>query len=103
MLVFKGVPEGTIEKRLNKLPEVINHKIYIACQSNAWVDSSTFVKWLNRIWFKTYPYKPIKGSILYTIIPSSLLISVSKIAFAPRGSEVNNKLYKVIYQSSIIV
>ena len=91
MLVFKGVPEGTIEKRLNKLPEVINHKIYIACQSNAWVDSSTFVKWLNRIWFKTYPYKPIKGSILYyDKAPSHLTEEVTNM-FAE-----NNCYYRLI-------
>ena len=45
----------------------------------------------------------MKGSILYTIIQSSLLISVSKIALVPNGNEVNNKLNRVIYQSSIMV
>ena len=35
--------------------------------------------------------------------PSSLVISVSKIALTPKGNEVNNRLNKVINQSSITV
>ena len=65
MLVFKGVPDGTLEKRLNKLPEVKNNRIYIACQKNSWVDASTFINWLNRIWFRSYSFKPNEGTILY--------------------------------------
>ena len=65
MLVFKGVPEGTLENKLKKLPDVINKKIFVLCQNNAWVDSQTFIKWLNIIWFRSYPFRNIKGSILY--------------------------------------
>ena len=32
MLLFKGVPDDTLENRLNKLPEVKTNRIYIACQ-----------------------------------------------------------------------
>ena len=52
MLVFKGVPDGTLEKRLKNIPDVKNNKIFISCQNN-WVDASTFIKWLNIIWFKS--------------------------------------------------
>ena len=65
MLVFKGVPEGTLEHRLNKLKLVIENKMYVVCQSNAWVDSSTFLSCLNKAWFRTYPFKQISGTILY--------------------------------------
>ena len=39
MLVFKGVPENHLEKNLNKLKVVLEKKIYVTCQLNAWVDS----------------------------------------------------------------
>ena len=38
-----------------------------------------------------------------TIFPSSGFNVISKIPLTPNGREVNNKLYKVINQSSIIV
>ena len=44
-----------------------------------------------------------KGSINFTISPSLGLTSWSSKALAPKGKEVNNKLNKVINQSSIIV
>ena len=44
MLVFKGVPENHLEKNLNKLKVVLEKKIYVTCQLNAWVDSKVFVK-----------------------------------------------------------
>ena len=65
MLVFKGVPRGTLEKKLKKLPDVINKKVFALCQNNAWVDSQCFIKWLNIIWFRSYPFRNTKGSILY--------------------------------------
>ena len=65
MLAFKGVPENLLEKKLNNLKVVLEKKIYISCQQNAWVDSNIFIKWLNKIWFRTYPFREIKESILY--------------------------------------
>ena len=65
MLVFKGVPDGTLENRLKKITDVKNNKIFISCQKNSWVDASTFIKWLNSIWFKSYSFKPKEGTILY--------------------------------------
>ena len=38
-----------LENQNKEQPEVKNHNIYIACQSNDWVDSSTFIKYLNQI------------------------------------------------------
>ena len=32
MLVFKGFPEGTLEKKLNELPEVAENKVLVLCQ-----------------------------------------------------------------------
>lgn len=75
MLVFKGVPEGTLEKKLNKLPEVAENKVLILCQKNAWVDIQTFIKWLNIVWFRSYPFRNIEGSILYFDKASSHLNS----------------------------
>lgn len=65
MLVFKGVPENHLENKLNELKVVLQNKIYVTCQQNAWVDSNVFIKWLNTIWFRTYPFRQIKESILY--------------------------------------
>ena len=65
MLVFKDVSEATLENRQNKLPEVKNKKVYIVYQYNARVDSNTFVKWLQLIWFRTYTFINIENSILY--------------------------------------
>ena len=65
MLVFKGIQDSNLDKRLYKLSEVVNNKIYIVCQNNAWVNRLTFIKWLNCIWFKIYSFKPIEGSIVY--------------------------------------
>ena len=64
MLVFKGVPEGSLEKKLNKLPEVAENKVLVLCQKNAWVDIQTFIKWFI-VWFRSYPFRNIEGSILY--------------------------------------
>ena len=47
-------------------------------------------------------FKYKKGSIKYSISPSSGLISWCNKAHAPNGKDVNSKLNKVIYQSSII-
>ena len=32
---------------------------------NAWLDLQTFIKWLNIVWFRSYPFRNIEGSILY--------------------------------------
>ena len=80
MLVFKGVPDGTLENRLKKIPDVKNNKIFISCQKNSWVDASTFIKWLNCIWFKSYSFKPNEGTILYyDKAPSHLTEDVIKL------------------------
>ena len=65
MLVFKGVPENHLENKLNKIKVVLENKIFVVCQHDAWVDSNVFIKWLNTIWFRTYPFRQIKESILY--------------------------------------
>ena len=65
MLVFKGVPESTLETKLNNLPDVKNKKVYFICQKNAWVDSNTFVKWLKLIWFRAYSFRKTEDRIIY--------------------------------------
>ena len=37
-LLFKGVKDGKLEKRLNKYPELIKGKVNIKCQINSLVD-----------------------------------------------------------------
>ena len=65
MLVFKGLPENTLEKRLSKIKVVLEKKIFVVCQENSWVDPNTFIKWLNLIWFKINNIKNIKKKIIY--------------------------------------
>ena len=57
MLVFKGVPEKRLENKLNKIKVVLENKIFVTCQHNAQADSIVFIKWLNTIWFRTYPFR----------------------------------------------
>ena len=64
-LVFKGVKDGTLEKRLNKHSEVLKGKIKIKCQINSWVDADIFSNWLQTTWFRTNRNKPISGTILF--------------------------------------
>lgn len=62
ILVFKGEAESTLEK---KLPEVKNKQVYVVCQHNSLVDSNTFVKWLQLIWFRTYLFRKVEDSLFY--------------------------------------
>ena len=64
-LVFKGVNDGTLEKRLKNHPEVKKGKIDFKCQINSWVDKNIFIEWLKNTWFRTYSFKPATGTILY--------------------------------------
>ena len=41
--------------------------------SKAWVDSSTFLCSLNKVWFRTYLFKQLTGTILYYDKVSSYL------------------------------
>ena len=53
LIVFKGMSEGTLYKKLHKIPLVKKNKILIACQPNSWVAEEIFYEWLDKIWFKT--------------------------------------------------
>ena len=64
-LVFKGVNDGSLEKRLKNHPEVKKGNINIKCQINSWVNKDIFIEWLKNTWFRTYSFKPATGTILY--------------------------------------
>ena len=38
MLVFKGVPENYLDNKLNKIKVVLQNKISVTYQQNAWID-----------------------------------------------------------------
>ena len=84
MLVFKGVPENHLENKLNKIKVVLKNKILVTCQCNALVDSC---KWLNTIWFRTYPFRQIKDSILYLDKAPSHMIKEVDTIFQNKNSE----------------
>ena len=42
-----------------------NNEVFVVCQKNAWVDASTFIRWLKRIWFGTYPFRNVENCILF--------------------------------------
>ena len=91
MLVFKGVPENLLENKLNKIKVVLEKKIYVTCQQNAWVDSNIFIKWLNTIWFRSYQFRELKESILYFDEASSHMEKEVDTLFKKNNSE-----YRVI-------
>jgi len=91
MIVFKGVPEGALEKKLNKIQEVCDKKVYVVCQQNGWADSDTFVRWLKSIWFVDYPFRKVEGSILYLDRVSSHLTDDVLSLF-----KKNNSFYRLI-------
>jgi hypothetical protein len=91
MLVFKGLPENTLDKRLNKIKVILEKKIFVVCQENSWVDPNTFIKWLNLIWFKIHKPKNIKKQILYFDAGTSHISSDIKKMFTD-----NNCLYRLI-------
>ena len=64
-LVFKGVKDRTLEKRLNKHQDVLKGKIKVKCQINSWVDADIFSNWLKTTWFRTDKNKPNSGTILF--------------------------------------
>ena len=70
---------------------VLKKKIYVTCQLNAWVDYNLFINWLNTIWFRAYPFRPIKESILYFDKAPSHYIKEVNILFKKYNSE-----YRVI-------
>ena len=90
MLVFKGLEEDALDKRLNKIKVVLEKKIFVICQENSWVDPNTFIKWLKLIWFRIN-IKNIKKRILYFDITTSHLTDEIKKIFND-----NNCVYRII-------
>ena len=51
----------------------------VACQLNAWVDTTIFSTWLDKVWFRTYNFRNISDSILYmNSAPSHLTEEILK-------------------------
>ena len=48
MIVFKGIPNAKLEKRLQKFLKK-NYNIKIHCHKKGWVDKNLFEKWLTEI------------------------------------------------------
>ena len=49
LLVFKGIPNATVEKRYNQLECVRKKKLFIFCQNHAWCDDTIFKYWFEKI------------------------------------------------------
>ena len=91
ILLFNDVPENHLENKLNKIKVVLEKKIYVTCQQNAWVDLNVFVKWLNTIWFRSYQFRELKESILYfDKVPSYMKNEVNTLF------QNNNREFRVI-------
>jgi hypothetical protein len=41
-----------LENKLQKVKEVFDKKIFVACQQNSWFDQDIFLKWYNEIYLK---------------------------------------------------
>lgn len=54
MIILKGEPGATIEKKMNKLDLVKNKNMFVFCQKNAWCDNSLFIQWIEKIFI---PYQ----------------------------------------------
>lgn len=49
-LIFKGKPNGTIEKELSKDKYALANKYFIPCNSNAWSNDDIVQKWFFKVW-----------------------------------------------------
>ena len=72
ILIIKGARESNLEKKLNNLPKVKNKQVYAVCQHNEWLDSNTFAKWLQLIWFRAYLFRKVEDSY-YILIEQHLI------------------------------
>jgi hypothetical protein len=50
-LIFKGVEDGFIEKKLSCIRVVKNKEILVSCQKNAWFTSDIYLNWLEEIFY----------------------------------------------------
>ena len=66
---------------------VLENKIFVTCQHNAWVVSKLFIKWFNTIWFRTYSFRQIKENILYFDKEPSHIIKEVDTLFKKNNSE----------------
>ena len=64
MIVFKGKPNATLEKRLQNFIKENNYNIKLYCHEKGWVDKILFEKWLTEIWFINYSFKPANNTVL---------------------------------------
>ena len=64
LIVFKGIPEGSIYKKFQKNSLVKKNKILFACQPNSWITEEIFYHWLDKIWFRTTNIKSNSGTLL---------------------------------------
>lgn len=64
MIVFRGKPNATLEKRLQKFIKEKNYNIKIHCNGKGWVDKNLFEYWLTEILFVNYCFKPANNTVL---------------------------------------
>ena len=64
LIVFKGNPEGTIFKNLQKNQLVEKNKLFIASQPNSWVTEEIFYDWPDKIRFRITTIKSATGTSL---------------------------------------
>ena len=71
MLVFKGQPDGRVERRLNKNWFVKDKKVFAYCQLKAWNNRTIMKKWINEVWRK-YSYFVVKKETMLVMDDASL-------------------------------
>ena len=53
-----------MENKLQKVKEVIDKKIFVACQQNSWYDQDIFLKWCNEIYLNYEIFQEKKKCLL---------------------------------------
>ena len=71
MLVFKGQPDGRVERRLNKNWFVKDKKVFAYCQPKAWNNQTIMKKWINEVWRK-YSYFIVKKETMLVMDDASM-------------------------------
>ena len=62
-LIFKAKNKGKVEAELQKHKAVVEKKIIVVCQDNAWMDEKSMEYWIRTVW-KTYGVFKLKKDTL---------------------------------------
>ena len=71
LLIYKGKEGKFLENKLQKVKEVLDKKILVACQENSWCDQDIFLKWYNEIYLKYEIFQEKKMLINFRLCSKS--------------------------------